>query len=77
MASLVLTIADESLLSQIKKACSLLKGVSEVKVIKPKASNKDITQTKGYKEAMDDIRIGRVHHAESTEDMFQQIFGNV
>ena len=77
MASIVLTVTDESLLSQIKKACGLLKGVGEVKVIKSSTSKIDITQTNGYKEAMEDIRQGRIYHAKNTEDMFQQILGNV
>ena len=77
MASVVLTVTDESLLSQIKKACSLLRGVGEVKVVRTKTASKDITQTKGFKEAMDDIREGRVYHAESVDDMFQQILGCV
>ena len=72
MTSILLTITDESLLTQIKNACSLLKGVGEVKV-----SRRNITKTKGYKEAMDDIRQGRVYHAENSEEMFQQILGNV
>ena len=59
------------MLSQIKKACSLLKGVSSVKVVR----SKDITKTKGYREAMDDIKNGRVYKAESAEDMFKQILG--
>ncbi len=77
MASVVLTVTDESLLSQIKEACSLLRGVGEVKVVKHKTASKNITQTKGYKEAMEDIREGRVYHAESVNDMFQQILGYV
>lgn len=77
MASVVLTVTDESLLSQIKKACSLLRGVGEVKIVKQKTTSKDITQTKGYKEAMKDVREGRVYHAESVDDMFQQILGYV
>ena len=75
MSSIVLTITDESLLSQIKKACTLLKGVGEVKVLKSTSSQKDITQTNGYKEAMEDVRLGRIYHAKNTEDMFQQILG--
>lgn len=71
MPSIVLDVTDESLLSQIKKACSLLKGVSSVKVVK----SKDITKTKGYREAMDDIKNGRVYSADSAEDMFKQILG--
>lgn len=77
MSSIVLTITDESLLSQIKKACALLKGVGEVKVLKSASSQRDITQTSGYKEAMEDIRLGHIYHAKNTEDMFQQILGNV
>lgn len=77
MASVVLTVTDESLLTQIKKACSLLRGVEAVKVVKDKTAPKDITQTEGYKEAMEDVRAGRVYHANSTEDMFQQILGHV
>ena len=77
MASVVLTVTDESLLSQIKKACSLLRGVEEVKVVKNKTASKDITQTKGFQEAMKDVREGRVYHAESVDDMFQQILGYV
>ena len=77
MASIILTISDESLISQIKKACSLLKGVGEVKVVRPKSSKKDITKTKGYQEAMEDVRRGRVHQADSVDDMFQDILGYV
>ena len=77
MASIILTISDESLISQIKKACSLLKGVGEVNVVRPKSSKKDITKTKGYQEAMEDVRQGRVHQADSVDDMFQDILGYV
>ena len=77
MASIILRISDESLISQIKKACSLLKGVGEVKVVRPKSSKKDITKTKGYQEAMEDVRQGRVHQADSVDDMFQDILGYV
>ena len=77
MASIVLNVTDESLLSQIKKACSLLKGVSDVKVIKSEPKTKEISQTKGYAEAMEDIRTRRVHEAENTDDMFMQILGYV
>ncbi len=75
MTQLILNIEDASLLSQIKKACSLLKGVGEVKVVKQKPAA--ISETKGYKEAMEDVREGRVFHAESADDMFTQILGYV
>ena len=40
-----------------------------------KAKNEDITKTAGYTEAMEDIKHGRVYHAESVDDMFKQILG--
>ena len=73
MATIVLDVQDESLLTQIKKACMLLKGVASVRVHKTK--NEDITKTAGYKEAMEDVKHGRVYHAESVDDMFKQILG--
>ena len=76
MATIILDVQDESLLTQIKKACQLLKGVASVRVHKePKARVEDITKTAGYKEAMDDIKHGRVYHADSVDDMFKQILG--
>lgn len=75
MTQLILNIEDASMLTQIKKACSLLRGVNSVKVVKQKP--KDISSTKGYQEAMDDVRAGRVHKAESADDMFTQILGYV
>ena len=35
----------------------------------------DITKTAGYREAMDDVKNGRVYHADSVDDMFRQILG--
>lgn len=75
MSSIVLNVTDESMLTQIKKACLLLKGVGSVKVVKSDAGSNDITKTRGYREAMDDIKNGRVYKAESAEDMFKQILG--
>ncbi len=73
MATIVLDVQDESLVAQIKNACQLLKGVASVKVYK--AKREDISKTTGYKEAMEDVKHGRVYHAESVDDMFKQILG--
>lgn len=74
MATIVLDVQDESLLTQIKKACQLLKGVASVKVHRePKAKNEDITQTAGYKEAMDDIKHGRVYTYDSVDQLFEEL----
>ena len=42
-----------------------------------KTKTEDITKTPGYKEAMDDVKHGRVYHADSVDDMFKQILGDV
>ena len=74
MATIVLDVQDESLLTQIKKACQLLKGVASVKVQRnPKSKNEDITQTAGYKEAMDDIKYGRVTEYASLKDFYKEM----
>jgi hypothetical protein len=71
MATIILDVQDESLLTQIKKACQLLKGVASVRV--HKAKNEDITKTAGYKEAMEDIRLGRVSTYESVDQLFEEL----
>ena len=53
------------------KACQLLKGVASVRVHKTK--NEDITKTTGYKEAMEDIRLGRVSTYESVDQLFEEL----
>ena len=76
MATIVLQVPDESLVLKVKQACKMLMGVSSVKVQKvSKPKELDITKTAGYKEAMDDIKHGRVTHHESVDDMFKSILG--
>ena len=72
-AQLLVSISDLSMLNDIKKAISMLKGVTAVK--KQKVKEFDITKTKGFQEALDDVKHGRVYHAESVDDMFKQILG--
>jgi hypothetical protein len=73
MATIVLQVPDESMVTKVKQACKMLMGVASVKVEKPKEY--DITKTAGYKEAMDDVQHGRVYHADSVDDMFKDILG--
>ena len=56
----------------------MLQGVVSVKVEKPtakkaKARNLDITKTAGYREAMEDIRLGRVTHYDSLKDFYKEM----
>ena len=73
MATIVLQVPDESLVTKVKQACKMLMGVASVKVLKPKEH--DITKTAYYKAAMDDVKHGRVYHADSVDDMFKDILG--
>ena len=71
MSQLILTINDESMLSQIKAACKMLKGVIDVRTVKEKKM--DITQTASYKEAMEDVKAGRVYRYESVADFIKEM----
>ena len=53
----------------------MLVGVTSVKVQKSTPKVDDITKTSHYKKAMDDVKNGRVYHANSVDDMFKQILG--
>ena len=76
MATIVLNVPYESLVSKVKQICKMLQGVTSVKVERPKkVKEEDITKTKGYQEAMEDIELGRVKTASSVDDMFNQILG--
>ena len=78
MTTLILQVPDDNLVSKVKQACKMLMGVASVKVQKPAKSKKyDVTTTAGYREAMDDVKHGRVYKADSVDDMFKQILGYV
>ena len=78
MATIILEVPDESLVSKIKSACKMLVGVTSVKVQKAsKEKDYDITKTTGYREAMDDVKNGRVTTYDSVEDLFQKLGINV
>ena len=74
MATLVLQVPDESLVQKVKQACKMLVGVTSVKVQKPaKEKEFDITKTAGYREAMDDVKNGRVTHYDSLKDFYKEM----
>ena len=74
MATIVLQVPDEALVSKVKQTCKMLMGVTSVKVEKPASKKEmDVTKTEGFREAMDDIKHGRVFHADSAKDMIEQI----
>ena len=69
MSQLIVTIEDTNLLSQIKKAISLLKGVSAVKV---KKTDTVATLNKTTLEAMRAAENGETIKCESFEDYLQK-----
>ena len=74
MATLVLQIPDENLVNKVKQACKMIVGVASVKVQKPaKEKEFDITKTAGYREAMDDVKNGRVTHYDSLKDFYKEM----
>ena len=78
MATLVLQVPDESLVSKVKQACKMLMGVTSVKVQRPTTASPkmlDITKTTGFREALDDVKHGRVTHYDSLDDMFKSVLG--
>ena len=75
MATIVLQVPDESMVTKVKQACKMLMGVASVKVQKTPSKVEDITKTTHYKAAMDDVKNGRVYHATNVDDMFDQILG--
>ena len=69
-----MSVVLDRLVTQIKKACQLLKGVASVRVHKEsKPRVDDITKTAGYKEAMDDIKHGRVTEYASLKDFYKEM----
>lgn len=76
MATIVLQVPDESLVSKIRQACKMLLGVTSVKVQRTRRYESkplDVTQTAGFKEAMDDVKHGRVTQYNSVDDLFKEL----
>jgi len=77
MATLVLQVPDESLVTKVKQACKLLMGVTSVRIQKQaKPKEYDITKTADFKAAKDDVKHGRVTHYDSVDDMFRSVLGD-
>ena len=77
MATLVLQIPDESLVQKVKQACKMIVGVASVKVQKTATKKEyDITKTAGYREAMDDVKNGRVTTYDSLKDFYKEMTWN-
>lgn len=74
MNTVTINVESNSVFESLKKILSLMDGVSIVKTTETPTPNYDITQTKGYKEAIDDIQNGRVSESFCREeDVFNHL----
>lgn len=70
MATIELTVPDESMLTNVKRVCKMIKGVASVTVKKDSAQKFDITKTDGYREAMEDVNGGQLNEWNSLDEFF-------
>lgn len=64
MTQLTINIENKSILPHLKKILNAIEGVSIAKPAKKKC---------GLEEALDDVKAGRVHYADSVDDMFKLV----
>jgi hypothetical protein len=88
MATLVLQVPDESLVTKVKQACKLLMGVTSVKIQKPAKEKTRIydpetgcylkdSVVKSIEQAHEDMKHGRLKAYNSAEEMFKDLGINV
>lgn len=63
MTQLTINIEDKSILPHLKKILNAIEGVS---IAKPEKKRKC-----GLDEAYEDVRAGRINHADSVDDLFK------
>ena len=68
MSTLIVSVEDATMLANVKAAIEQLRGVVSV----ADGVSYDATDCDAYREAMEDVKAGRVYKATSVEDMFNQ-----
>lgn len=68
MSTLIVSVEDATMLTKIKAAIEQLRGVVSV----TDGVSYDATDCDAYREAMEDVKAGRVYKTSSVEDMFKQ-----
>ena len=71
---LIVSIEEDSMVSKIKQAVKLMKGVREVRVKRESLHDK-ILNSRAYKAAMQDVEKGNVYEVASVDEMFKKILG--
>ena len=67
MTQITINVQDKNLVSHLKKILSAIDGVTIASTVRSKKS--------GIEEAYDDIRNGRVYHAENVDSLFKDVLG--
>ena len=74
MATLILQVPDESLVSKVRQACKMLMGVASVRIQKEdKPKEYDVTKTAGFRKAMEDVKHGRVTTYNTLKDFYKEM----
>ena len=74
MATLILQVPDESLVSKVRQACKMLMGVASVKIQKEANPKEyDVTKTAGFRNAMEDVKHGRVTTYNTLKDFYKEM----
>ena len=74
MTTMTIKVENASILPSLKKVLEAMDGVSIVKQERKSKKQKDITQTAGYKEAMEDKASGRVSGPfNNADDLFKHL----
>ena len=68
MSTLIVSVEDISMLANIKATIEQLRGVASV----TNGDAYDALDCEAYREAMEDVKEGRVYKASSVDDMFKQ-----
>ena len=76
MATYAITLNERSakgkaLIEYLQALGVLISKITPKAVTKPKEY--DITKTAGYREAMDDVKNGRVYHYDSLKDFYKEM----
>ena len=74
MATLILQVPDESLVSKVRQACKMLMGVASVRIQKEANPKEyDVTKTAGFRNAMEDVKHGRVTTYNTLKDFYKEM----
>jgi len=70
---LEITLEENAVVSDIKRAMKMIKGVASVRVIKAKSSATELNET--TIKAIEDVKAGKTYKTSSVDDLLAQCLG--